>query len=223
MTGIKPSVRIFTLSALVLLGLGLWQQIFAVGPLKITEEIYRRILSTYGSEASQRVVEWEELLKDVNRLDEDDKLYEINRFFNAIPYYDDSVHWKQDDYWATPIEMLATNGGDCEDYTIAKYFSLRALGVPEEKMRMMYVKALDYNQAHMVLAYYSSPNAVPVILDNINPRIWPASRRQDLRPVYSFNGEGLWLAKAQGRGKQLGTATRHKLWEDLTTRIERGF
>ncbi|MDC8829560.1 transglutaminase-like cysteine peptidase [Alteromonas gilva] len=212
------SFLLLSLAVLMLSG-----TIFAIGPLRFTPELFNRIEQEYGTSARERVADWQQELLDLQSEDIDEQLYEINRFFNSIPYYEDSVHFKQADYWATPVEMLATNGGDCEDYTIAKYFSLRALGVPEENMRMMYVKALDYNQAHMVLAYYPSPNAVPFILDNINPRILPASRRTDLQPVYSFNGEGLWLAKAQGRGKQLGSGSRHKLWEDLTTRIERGF
>ena len=118
--------------------------------------------------------------------------------------------------------MLGTNGGDCEDYVIAKYFSLISLGIPDSKLRMMFVTALQQQQAHMVLAYYPEPNAIPLILDNINPRILPANKRPDLRPVYSFNGEGLYKAKAQGRGTKLGSS-RHKMWDDLTSRIERDF
>ena len=118
--------------------------------------------------------------------------------------------------------MILKNAGDCEDYVIAKYFALRGLGIPDSRLRMMFVTALSVNQAHMVLAYYPEPNAIPLILDNINPRILPANKRRDLLPVYSFNGEGLWLAKAQGRGSKLGSS-KHKLWDDLTARIERDF
>lgn len=190
--------------------------------LKFTQAVYTKVQSTYGTGAVKRVTQWENKLKSLNNTDVENQLYEINNFFNAIPYHTDDEHWGKLDYWATPIEALGTNGADCEDYVIAKYFSLRSLGVPDDKLRMMFVTALEYNQAHMVLAYYPKPNAIPLILDNINPRILPASKRRDLRPVYSFNGEGLWLAKAQGRGTQVGNS-RHKLWDDLTTRIERDF
>lgn len=176
----------------------------------------------YGIHAKKRMLAWSELIDKNKKLTTDDQLYEINNFFNEIPYYTDKEHWGQSDYWATPVEMLGTNGGDCEDYVIAKYFSLRALGVPDSKMRMMFVTALRQNQAHMVLAYYPEPNAIPLILDNINPRILPANKRPDLRPVYSFNGEGLYKAKAEGRGTKLGNS-RHKMWDDLTSRIEREF
>lgn len=188
-----------------------------------SKELYSRLRIKYEKDAMSRISEWETKLKSLSgKLRVEDSLYEINNFFNKIPYNSDLKHWGKSDYWATPIEMLGTNGGDCEDYVIAKYFSLRQLGIPDSKLRMMFVTALSVNQAHMVLAYYPEPNAIPLILDNINPRILPANKRRDLRPVYSFNGEGLWLAKAQGRGSQLGNS-KHKLWDDLTARIERDF
>lgn len=188
----------------------------------VTQEVINKLEQKYGIAFKRRALKWKSIIEESKLKARQDQLYEINNFFNSIPYYTDQEHWGKSDYWATPIEMLGTNGGDCEDYVIAKYFSLRSMGVPDDKLRMMFVTALRYNQAHMVLAYYPEPNAIPLILDNINPRILPANKRRDLRPVYSFNGEGLWLAKAQGRGTQVGNS-RHKLWDDLTTRIERDF
>lgn len=188
----------------------------------ISANTLKYVTKTYGDAATTRVGNLDDLILVLDAQSIDDQLYEINNFFNEIPYYTDKEHWGQSDYWATPVEMLGTNGGDCEDYVIAKYFSLRALGVPDSKMRMMFVTALRQNQAHMVLAYYPEPNAIPLILDNINPRILPANKRPDLRPVYSFNGEGLYKAKAEGRGTKLGNS-RHKMWDDLTKRIEREF
>ncbi|BFT30749.1 transglutaminase-like cysteine peptidase [Alteromonas sp. D210916BOD_24] len=182
----------------------------------------QQIERKYGSDALTRIQKWTKTIHNQENSKFEDILYNVNNFFNRIPYHSDLEHWNKTDYWATPIEMLGTNGGDCEDYVIAKYFSLRQLGVPDSKLRMMFVTALSVNQAHMVLAYYPEPNAIPLILDNINPRILPANKRRDLRPVYSFNGEGLWLAKAQGRGSKLGSS-KHKLWDDLTARIERDF
>ncbi len=96
------------------------------------------------------------------------------------------------------------------------------MGVPTEKLRLMYVKAIRLNQAHMVLAYYETPESIPLVLDNINPRILPANKRRDLLPIYSFNGNGLWLAKSQGRGQQVQSGGNNRLWEDLNTRIEQG-
>jgi len=94
--------------------------------------------------------------------------------------------------------MLASNGADCEDFSIAKYFALKELGVPIERLRITYVKAVQLNQAHMVLAYYPAPKDEPLILDNLENGVRPASERTDLVPVYSFNDEDVLLAR-QGR------------------------
>lgn len=115
-------------------------------------------------------------------------------FFNdRLLFRDDRVIWNQGDYWASPIEALRKGAADCEDYAIAKYLTLRQLGVASEKLRITYVKALRLNQAHMVLTYYPTPTAIPLVLDNLTGKIQPATQRTDLLPVYSFNGEGLWL------------------------------
>jgi predicted transglutaminase-like cysteine proteinase len=210
------------LTSLILLSFFVFH-INVLSNIEFTEQLFQRIDSQYGNAAAERVKDWQEILNDNRDEEIDEQLYSINRFFNRLDFVDDIQHWRKEDYWATPIEFLATNGGDCEDFTIAKYFSLLELGVPAEKLRLMYVKAVRINQAHMVLAYYDTPNAVPLVLDNINPRILPASKRRDLLPVYSFNGEGLWIAKAQGQGRQVQSGGNNNLWQDLTKRIEQGF
>jgi predicted transglutaminase-like cysteine proteinase len=132
------------------------------------------------------------------------RLVAFNDFFNRrVVFTADSEAWGQTDYWASPLETLGKGRGDCEDYVIAKYFSLMAAGVPQAKLRLVYVRAVVGGpggavQAHMVLAYYAQPGAEPLILDNLIGEIRPASRRPDLEPVFSFNSEGLW----QGTGAQ---------------------
>ncbi|MGH8353708.1 MAG: cysteine protease LapG [Pseudomonas sp.] len=171
----------------------------------------------YGSlgAAKGRIEAWGELIEASGDLPERDKLGAVNRFFNRqIRFTDDIRVWRQNDYWATPIEALVKGAGDCEDYSIAKYFSLRRLGVPSEKLRITYVKALRYNQAHMVLTYYTSPAADPLVLDNLIGEIRPASQRKDLLPVYAFNAEGLYLPGAGG-GKRSGDTKKLSRWQDL--------
>jgi predicted transglutaminase-like cysteine proteinase len=191
----------------------------AAGPIVFTQALFESIRVNYGDDAQKRVKDWQEILDDNRDKDIDEQLYSINRFFNRLEFVDDLKHWNKNDYWATPVEFLSTNGGDCEDFSIAKYFSLRDMGVSAEKLRLMYVKALRYNMAHMVLAYYETPKSIPLILDNLNKDILPANKRRDLRPVYSFNGEGLWIAKEQGRGKQVQEGGNNVLWEDLKKRM----
>ncbi|WP_117232957.1 transglutaminase-like cysteine peptidase [Vibrio maerlii] len=172
----------------------------------------------YGTRAGKRVETWRSNLAQYQNLSETAKLRAVNDFFNQLNFVDDIRLWGKKDYWATPLEFLGANGGDCEDFTIAKYFSLLELGVSDTKLRLVYVKALELNQFHMVLAYYSKPSAEPVLLDNLNKTIQPASKRRDLLPVYSFNGKNLWLMKERGSGKLAGKSSRLSLWNDLRSR-----
>lgn len=143
-------------------------------------------------------------LAGVTGLDEAARLAAINQFFNRrVIFASDREVWGQEDYWASPLEMLDKGRGDCEDYVIGKYFSLLAAGVPVTSLRLVYVRASIGGPggevlAHMVLAYYASAGAEPLILDNLIGEIRPASRRPDLEPVFSFNSDGLW----QGVGAQ---------------------
>jgi predicted transglutaminase-like cysteine proteinase len=175
--------------------------------------------SRYGGDARRRLLEWQRFVRDDDSGNDRQKLERVNTFFNKLEFVSDQMHWGERDYWATPIEFLASDGGDCEDFAVAKYFTLRLLGVAEEKMNITYVKAWKLNQAHMVLTYYERGDAVPLVLDNLVNTIEPATRRNDLVPVYSFNGTGLWLAKERGKGNLVGGSNRLKLWNDLLTRM----
>lgn len=175
--------------------------------------------SRYGNlgAAKQRIQAWEAQIKASGGSSERDKLTEVNRFFNRqIRFTDDIGLWKQNDYWATPIEMLVKGAGDCEDYSIAKYFTLRRLGIPSDKLRITYVKALNYNQAHMVLTYYASPGAEPLVLDNLINAIKPASQRKDLLPVYAFNAEGLYLP---GSNSKKSDSKKLSRWQDILKKM----
>ncbi len=173
----------------------------------------------YGASARKRLLAWQRLIREGGRGTELEKLERVNRFFNRMHFIDDSIHWRQEDYWATPVEFLASDGGDCEDFAVAKYFTLRALGVPERKLYLTYVKAVRLNRAHMVLTYFPEPAVEPLVLDNLTDAIRPASRRTDLLPVYSFNGTGLWLAKQRGRGRKVGGSERLSRWRQLLSRM----
>jgi predicted transglutaminase-like cysteine proteinase len=153
--------------------------------------------------------------------DELQRLREINDFFNRrLAFREDAVVWGVPDYWASPLESLEKRAGDCEDYAIAKYFSLAASGVPTARLRMVYVRARLGGQslAHMVLAYYAEPGAEPLILDNLRPEVLAASLRPDLTPVFSFNTEGLW----QGTGAVTAgdPMARLSLWRDLVAKVK---
>ena len=178
-----------------------------------------RIEQQYGTTAYLRIKEWHNLIKTSRNVSHIEKLRRVNTFINQVAFIHDIDHWGVEDYWATPQQFLATNGGDCEDFSIAKYFTLRQMGIPAENLRLTYVKALKLNQAHMVLTYFESPGADPLVLDNLNTNIQKSSSRDDLLPVYSFNGEGLWLAKARGIEQRVGKPERLSRWKEVVARI----
>lgn len=187
--------------------------------LAVGSEILNRIEQQYGISARQRVISWQHLIQSNQDKTIPEKLELVNQFFNQVQFVSDQQHWGKTDYWSTPLEFLVTNGGDCEDFSIAKYFTLRELGVPVDKMRLTYVKALSLNQAHMVMTFFPSVGAEPLVLDNLDGTIKPASKRRDLLPVYSFNGDGLWLAKERSSGRRVGNANRISLWNNLRERM----
>ena len=193
-----------------------------IADLNITEAILAKVESKYNSFARQRVESWQQLVNTSHGLSDPEKLDVVNTFFNSnVLFINDLALWKKEDYWATPLEFLSIGAGDCEDYSIAKYFTLIELGMDENKLRITYVKAVNLGQAHMVLTYFETKRSIPLVLDNLDTEIKPANERTDLVPVYSFNGDGLWMAKVRS-SKRVGNASRLSLWEDLKNRMEKG-
>lgn len=153
----------------------------------------------FGPSGLQAVSAWIQLVDFAKDKPLPEQLGLVNEFVNVRTLFQsDEQTWGQVDYWATPVELFGRGRGDCEDIAIAKYVSLIALGVPESRLRLIYVKAqtgapgLRTSVAHMVLGYYASPDAEPQILDNLVGSIEWAHARADLTPVFSFNGAGLW-------------------------------
>jgi len=190
---------------------------------QINRELLKQAEEKYGKEAGTRLLAWEEMIRQDKSPTDWEKLEKVNHFFNSrIRFVNDIDLWKVQDYWATPFEFLCRQAGDCEDFAIAKFFTLKAMGMDEEKINISYVKAIQYGIAHMVLTYYSEPEAEPLVLDNLVDAIAPASRRPDLMPVFSFNGSGLWTAKQRGKGKLAGGSDRLKPWQELQKKMAEG-
>lgn len=187
--------------------------------MSVSPTTLQRLEILYGATALGRLRAWSSLLDALMQTSPEEKILRVNLFFNALRFMPDEEHWKQIDYWATPLEFIASNGGDCEDFAIAKYFTLKALGVAPDHMRLAYVKALELNQAHMVLVYYPLPQQEPLVLDNLMNDILPASQRKDLLPVYSFNADGLWQARQQGQETRLGSGEDVLMWKELIQRM----
>ncbi|MDH3535031.1 MAG: transglutaminase-like cysteine peptidase [Gammaproteobacteria bacterium] len=182
-----------------------------------------QLRTQYSEQAFRRGEAINKLLVELEGQEINRQLAEVNRFFNQFEYQEDHVQWGEKDYWATPNEFLGTRKGDCEDFVIAKYFALRKLGVPDERLYLTYVKALKQNVAHMVLSYFPTPSSIPQILDNYDPRIVRADKRRDLLPVYSFNARSLFLSNASaGLGKSLPTnKIKNSKWKKLLADIQK--
>jgi predicted transglutaminase-like cysteine proteinase len=172
-----------------------------------------------GPRAVAAVGPLQQLIAQGSRATDDSRVRATNQFFNdAIQFVDDPEIWGMSDYWASPLQALGKGMGDCEDYSLAKYFSLVSMGMPLAKLRLVYVRAQisGQSQAHMVLAYYPAPGSEPLILDNLVSDVRPASQRPDLEPVFSFNSEGLWHGVS---GATAGDpSSRLSKWRDVLAR-----
>ena len=226
----QPSIRhpisLDTLSRRFVLALLLastaWWVFAALDPAALQQQLIAR----FGPARVVLLKDWLQRIDAVKSLKEDAKLKQINDFINQnITFEDDISVWQQSDYWATPLETIGQGRGDCEDFAIIKYASLRMGGIPANKLRLIYVKAKLNTptgprvQAHMVLAYYTAPNAEPLVLDNLEGTIRPASKRKDLQPVFSFNSEGIFASVVGTDKASAGGIGRLSRWEDVLRRI----
>lgn len=193
-----------------------------------SQKMQQTMQARYGDDGVALLNAWNRMLDTASTKSPTEQLQQVNTFFNQnIRYMSDDLVWKKSDYWASPLEMMGVRAGDCEDYTIAKYLSLLRLGIANEQLRLIYVKAQIGGplsktfQAHMVLGYYSTPNAIPLILDSLVSTIEPANKRPDLKPVFSFNSEGLWVGNQSTAADPTARLSR---WRDLLARVnEEGF
>lgn len=178
-------------------------------------------LQRYGAGAASTIGAWRQLIEESRPLPDADKLNKVNAFFNRrMLFQDDIVVWQQADYWATPLEFMGRGTGDCEDFAIAKYVTLQMLGVGNERLRLIYVRAKvgsTTSIAHMVLGFYPQPTEEPLILDNLISSVRPASMRSDLSPVFSFNSDGLWVAGATASSAD--PTARLSRWRDVLDRM----
>lgn len=187
----------------------------------IAKNFLDKIEKEYGLYAKRRALALVEVMNEVKAKDDLNKMEKVNDFFNQTPYASDQSVWGVSDYWATRLEFIGRDKGDCEDYVIAKYFTLRELGISPKKLYMTYVKSLRFKTAHMVLTYYETPKSIPLVLDNYNYKILPATERDDLVPVYSFSGDELFNAKQAQIGKLVPASSRQsRPWDELIIKLK---
>jgi len=178
----------------------------------VKKQLLEKIATKYKVFAKKRFFFLQQTLDEVVDGTDLEKLEAVNEFFNNVRYSSDMKVYGKKDYWATPWEFLGKDNGDCEDYVISKYFALKYLGIEPKKLFFTYVRSTKFKQPHMVLTYFKTPRSEPLILDNNNRRIFPASKRKDLTPIYNFNGEVL----QKGKKKKS-----HKKWDQLMLNMKR--
>ena len=133
---------------------------------------------------------WKALVANLRDASLESKLHKINNWGNAHPYIVDQLNWGMIDYWETPYEFMQVNG-DCEDYAIAKYYSLRAAGVPAEQMRIIVLQDLNLGGIiHAILTVYDGSKMW--VLDNQIAQVKDAMSIYHYRPIYGVNEDQWW-------------------------------
>lgn len=136
------------------------------------------------------IVEWKAHLNTLKGMDRMSQLQDVNRYLNAHPYIQDIANWGLPDYWETPKQFLDRNG-DCEDYAIAKFYSMRALGMTDDVLRIVVLQDLNLRIPHAILVAYV--DGKPYVLDNQIPQVVSADIIHHYRPFYSINEKHWWL------------------------------
>ncbi len=157
--------------------------------LNVQKRHYDNNILKSGSKLNSGMT-WDKLKSRLEGKDELTKLKIVNNFWNQWPYKQDPRAYKAPDYWASPAEFRK-NSGDCEDYAIAKYFTLRSMGFPMEKMRIVVVRDTILRLAHAILAVYVDGEIY--ILDNLSKNVLSHSRIRNYIPQYSVNEKNRWM------------------------------
>lgn len=154
--------------------------------LNITDDDFLRILhSTKKNYILDRINDLILLKKSLKNIDDDFiKLNAINDYFNEYNFSSDLKVYRKNDYWATRKEFIFKGSGDCEDFVIAKYFTLLEAGVDENKLSLLH--NIRKNEYHLVLAYQEEQFSDVLILDNIEKKILPLTNRNDILVLYTL-------------------------------------
>ncbi len=140
---------------------------------------------------------WFEMIEKARGKPEKTQLNIVNRFLNRYRYVVDPVNWGVKDYWAIPQEFFSKYG-DCEDYSIAKYLTLRALGWTPDRLRIVILRDMNLKVMHAVLAVEMDGGFR--ILDNQLSLVVDSGRIHHYAPIFSVNENGWWRHKPKGGG-----------------------
>ncbi len=202
----SKTTRLLTMSFVVLLSLLSFSARAEYQPW--SPKVFAHINHKYGADAEQRMRKLQRFIAINYDKPIQEKLSNTNSMLNHLPWITDQAKYQQNDYWATPLETIATFGGDCEDIAISKFVVLRNMGVPTEHLTLAYVKIKRTGESHMVLLYIIDPQAPTsqqssLVLDNYDKQIKTGEERQDIIAIYSVSANNdIVLISDDGRGNR---------------------
>ncbi|WP_170167551.1 transglutaminase-like cysteine peptidase [Amphritea balenae] len=167
--------------------------------------------------ASLRLSQWRNLIRMKHRFRaETDIVAVVDDFINKAKYQPDEQRLNGQDYWAAPKEFVAAGRGDCEDFAIAKLFTLQAMGVPVKRLRLVFTLLKGEKTRHLVLLYSPEDGSEPWVLDNLTTNIRVVSQRTDLQPVFSFTPKKIWMMKGWQQTVELSRPLNLPKWTRIT-------
>ncbi|WP_345336455.1 transglutaminase-like cysteine peptidase [Ferrimonas pelagia] len=177
------------------------------------------MIDTYGTAGAVRVEQWQEMMQYVSPLPLMEQLHQVNHYINDTQREMNDIQlWGQEDYWATVVEFIGAGAGDCEDFAIAKYWALRTLGFDDNDLRLIYAQVDGLGTYHILLAFYPADGGEPLLLDSLSKVIVPASERNDIRPVFSFNIAHIWVNKNRFTAESLRSSEQFSTWQSVLSR-----
>lgn len=194
-----------------------------------SENVFAYIKQEYGEEAEKRMRFVEKFIIDNQSIPDMEKVVKTNQVANHLPWIADANHWKEADYWATPLETITTFGGDCEDIALVKWVILRNLGISDENLALAYVKIKATGEDHMVLLYVAKPDAPEgqkevYVLDNYVDEVKLAAERMDLLAVLAMGTKGrIVLFNDDGKNRSVKASyegRKIRKVEDLVERVK---
>lgn len=153
------------------------------------EALYEKCAADIRDCESNGMLSWRGKIRSLQGENTLETLQQVNRFANQWPYIEDYKNYGVSDYWATPSEFLP-NSGDCEDYAIFKYVTLKRLGFSPDDMRLAVVKDTVRNIAHAVLVVKYADSFY--VMDSLFDVVLPDSQVMQYLPYYSVNETTRW-------------------------------